>query len=66
MQAPDRVERGEFMRGMLHGKGKMKFPNGTIAEGEFEGYLLNGKGKIAHANGRVEEGIFKNGVLIQI
>ena len=54
------------MRGMLHGKGKMKFPNGTIAEEELEGYLLNDKGKIAHANGRVEEGIFKNGVLIQI
>lgn len=53
---------GEFIDGVLHGQGKITFPDGELQEGIFE----NGKivqGKIDFPDGEKQKGFFVNGRL---
>lgn len=59
------VIEGEFLHGVLHGKGKMTTKM-LVQEGEFQNGRLNGQGKryFPHRN-VIMEGTYKDGVLIQ-
>ena len=53
------MEEGQFLKGLLHGKGKKTLKNGTVYEGEFnDGCFRKGR-KIS--NGEVWIGCFKSG-----
>lgn len=45
---------GEFKNGKPHGKGTLKFLNGTMYNGEFEDGLMCGEGKLAIASEKTE------------
>ncbi len=51
------------MKGVLHGKGKVKLANGALIEGNFEHNFLQGMGKITFADGSSNEGNFDNHLL---
>ena len=50
------------MNGKFHGKGKCKWPDGTIYEGMFENNEANGYGIKTGADGSIYEGEWKDGM----
>ena len=53
------IYQGELVRGNMHGRGKLTFPdNGDVYEGEFYDELYQGEGKLTYANGDSYKGEF--------
>ena len=57
------VYMGYYKNGLLNGKGKITYPDGTTLEGEFKDGELNGQGKITYRDGRIAKGEFEYGKL---
>ena len=56
----DWVYEGDFINGIFHGNGFMKYANGDVYEGEWKDDERFGKGIMRYANGDVYEGEWKN------
>lgn len=54
---------GELRDGLLHGQGRLEWPNGEYYEGEFADGMLAGQGQIVGANGDVYVGGFRDGMM---
>jgi len=54
---------GEYKDGMINGKGKMTFKNGTVYEGDFVDGLFDGYGKITYDDDSFYVGEFKNNTM---
>jgi hypothetical protein len=55
------VYEGEFLNGIMHGKGIFRYANGNVYEGQFMDDKRHGHGVFRFANGDVYEGEFANG-----
>ena len=51
---------GDYKNGLKHGKGRMKFNDGSVYEGQFENNQMHGFGKIFFKDGSIYQGDFKN------
>lgn len=54
------VERGNYVKGKIEGKGYLKYENGDVFEGNFSAGLKNGKGKVIYSTGATLEGNWVN------
>ena len=48
--------RGEFKKGLPHGKGKMTYPSGPVYEGRVKKGMRDGYGKMSYPNGAMYDG----------
>lgn len=52
---------GNFLKGMRHGKGVIKYPDGAMYDGEWKDDLRDGYGKYIYADGTSFQGEWKRG-----
>jgi hypothetical protein len=57
---------GGVLNGLMHGKGKTTWSDGTVFEGDWVHGKLQGKGKVTVADGSVYEGGFIDGRMLSL
>jgi hypothetical protein len=57
------IDGDEYGGGVMHGKGKMNFPDGAVYDGHWRNGKACGPGKYTSKEGNVKEGTFEDGML---
>jgi hypothetical protein len=57
---------GEWKSGLKHGKGEIKYDDGTRIEATWESGRLNGPGKYFEKGGKAIEATWKNDIMIPL
>lgn len=63
--ADGRTYEGEWIEGMMHGKGVLTWPTKRIYRGEFVKNVIKGNGVMTYDNEKMEKGSFDRGILVK-
>jgi hypothetical protein len=55
---------GDFVKGIFHGRGTLKYRDGTVYEGDWVDGKKHGQGTMTYKNGNVDNGVWNNDVFV--
>ena len=54
---------GPLQDGLMHGEGRLHWPNGSVYEGAFQAGELSGEGRLVNAAGEIYQGTMQHGMM---